>query len=141
MAKHSQYESLSDHACDPYIFDTSHFENLLRENSERTLVSDDELQIKVVEVGNKDWVFTLVDQFETYLETSRFQGTRIILIPQLYSWGRLTISECALRRLIHHLNIFPAFIDVLCAFGKSTSETSDSLGGCYSWQAGSVSER
>jgi hypothetical protein len=61
------------------------------------------------------------------------------LVPQRYSWDRLTVSERALRCLIHHLNIFPAFIDILCAFGKTTAETSDSLGGCYSWQAGSVS--
>jgi hypothetical protein len=43
--------------------------------------------------------------------------------------------------LIHHFNIFPAFVDVVCAFGKLISETSDTLGGCYSWQRDDVSGR
>jgi hypothetical protein len=45
--------SLVDQACSPYIFDTNHFENLLSANSERTLVSDDQLHIKLIEVGEK----------------------------------------------------------------------------------------
>ena len=61
------------------------------------------------------------------------------LIPQPYSWDRLTISEKALRALVHHFKIFPAFVDVLCAFGKLTSESSDSLGGCFQWKQGNAS--
>jgi hypothetical protein len=45
--------SLVDQTCSPYIFDTNHFENLLSANSERTLVADDQLQIKLIEVGEK----------------------------------------------------------------------------------------
>jgi hypothetical protein len=45
--------SLVDQACSPYIFDTYHFEKLLSANSERTLVADDQLQIKLIEVGEK----------------------------------------------------------------------------------------
>lgn len=47
------------------------------------------------------------------------------------------ISENALRCLMKRLCIFPAFLDVLCAFGKSVGPTSDSLGGCFSWQTDS----
>jgi len=61
------------------------------------------------------------------------------LVPQAYSWDCLTISEKAVRALIHHFNIFPAFVDVLCAFGKLTKESSDSLGGCFQWQHGNTS--
>ncbi|CAO2656258.1 Nn.00g050610.m01.CDS01 [Neocucurbitaria sp. VM-36] len=132
--------ALTEQPCDPYIFDTSHFENLLAENSKRTLVPDEELQIKLIEVGARDWIFTNLIDWNNYLQTEQFKGTRIILIPQRYSWDRLTISENALRRLLGHFNILPAFIDVICAFGKLTSETSDSLGGCYSWKRGNISE-
>ncbi|KAF1839682.1 hypothetical protein BDW02DRAFT_563735 [Decorospora gaudefroyi] len=131
---------LADQPCDPYVYDTAHFEHLLHSNSERTLVPDDQLQIKLIEVGVKDWIFTEVNALEDYLRTTRFKGTRIILVPQRFSWDRLTISENALRKLIHHLNIFPVFVDLVCAFGKLTSEASDSLGGCYSWQRDNVSE-
>jgi len=61
------------------------------------------------------------------------------LVPQRYSWDRLTISENGIRLLLNKLQAFPAFVDVICAFGKVTSETSDSLGGCYSWKQGNVS--
>ncbi|KAH7378819.1 hypothetical protein BKA66DRAFT_466691 [Pyrenochaeta sp. MPI-SDFR-AT-0127] len=140
MAVDLRSGSLTSGPCDPYVFDTSHFENILNENSKRTLVPDEELQIKLIESGARDWIFTNVSDLNTYLQTTQFKGTRIILVPQRFSWDRLTVSENALRSLIHHFNIFPAFIDVLCAFGKLTSETSDSLGGCYSWQSGNVSE-
>jgi hypothetical protein len=50
--------SLVDQACSPYIFDTNHFENLLSANSERTLVADDQLQIKLIEVGEKGILHT-----------------------------------------------------------------------------------
>jgi hypothetical protein len=38
---------------DPYMFDSTHFENLLTENSTRLFVPDDQLQIKIVEVGHR----------------------------------------------------------------------------------------
>jgi len=35
------------------MFDSAHFENLLTQHSERIFVADNELQIKIVEVGNR----------------------------------------------------------------------------------------
>ncbi|OAL46041.1 hypothetical protein IQ07DRAFT_647681 [Pyrenochaeta sp. DS3sAY3a] len=140
MVSNSHPASLTEQPCDPYVFDTSHFEHLLNENSIRTLVPDDQLQIKLVEVGVRDWIFTKLSDLEDYLQKTQFKGTRIILVPQRYSWDRLTISENALRSLIHHFNIFPAFIDIVCAFGKLTSESSDSLGGCYKWERENAKE-
>ncbi|KAF2129906.1 hypothetical protein P153DRAFT_385138 [Dothidotthia symphoricarpi CBS 119687] len=114
--------------CDPYVFDTSHFEHLLNENTKRVFVADEQVQIKLIEVGVGDRFFKNAGDLDE-------------LIPQDYSWDYLTISEKALRNLIRHFNIFPAFTDVVCAFGTSSTEWSDSLGGCYSWQNNNVSER
>jgi hypothetical protein len=36
---------------DPYVFDSGHFDKLLSKNSKQRFVPNDELQIKVVEVG------------------------------------------------------------------------------------------
>jgi len=104
------------------------------------MVPESELQLKLIEVGAKDWRFTDHKQLDTYLEETQFSGTRIILVPQRFSWDRLAISEHALRRLISYFKIFPAFLEVLCAFGRRSQRSSNSLGGCYSWQNGSVSE-
>ncbi|KAF2730345.1 hypothetical protein EJ04DRAFT_567846 [Polyplosphaeria fusca] len=125
---------------DPYTFDIAHFERLLSDNCGRIFVSDDEVQVKVIEVGHRDHIFTNVTDLQAHLETSSFRGTRIILIPQRYSWDRLTISEAGIRLLLNHFHAFPAIIDVLSAFGRLTSESSDSLGGCYSWKHDHVSE-
>jgi hypothetical protein len=89
--------SLVDHQCDPYVFDTSHSEDLLRLNSERTFVEDGQLQIKLIEVGNKgmslmeqtsrglpaddvpaDWVFQTASDLHAYLKRTPFKGTRIL---------------------------------------------------------------
>ncbi|KAF2474441.1 uncharacterized protein BDR25DRAFT_122021 [Lindgomyces ingoldianus] len=140
MAQLPYPQSLGVKNCDPYVFDTSHFEGLLGENAKRIFVPDNQLQIKLVEVGQKDWIFTTPAELHDYLHSATFKGTRIFLIPQRYSWDYLTISENGLRQLLDFFGVFPAFIDVLCAFGKSTSETSDSLGGCYGHQQGNVSE-
>lgn len=89
--------SLADHACDPYVFDTCHFADLLSLNSEGTFVEDDQLKIKLIEVGNKsrslmeqtsrgtpaddspaDWVFQSASDLHAYLKSSQFKGTRIL---------------------------------------------------------------
>lgn len=51
MAVNLRPTSLTEQTCDPYVFDTGHFENLLKENSKRTLVPDEELQVKLIETG------------------------------------------------------------------------------------------
>jgi len=53
MATPTYPASLAPTQCDPYIFDTAHFDNLLNQNSKRLFVPDDQLQIKVVEVGHR----------------------------------------------------------------------------------------
>lgn len=53
MEAHAYLASLAAAPHDPYMFDTAHFENLLTENSARLFVADDELQIKIVEVGHR----------------------------------------------------------------------------------------
>lgn len=53
MAAQSHPMSLAAQPCDPYIFDTNHFENLLNANSDRMLVPDNQCQIKLIEVGNR----------------------------------------------------------------------------------------
>ncbi|KAF2191181.1 hypothetical protein K469DRAFT_746598 [Zopfia rhizophila CBS 207.26] len=110
--------SLSVQDCDPYIYDTNHFAKLLK---------------------NNNWIFRDMEALQNYLKTSEFMGTRIILIPQRFSWDQLLISEKALRRLLHHFKVFPVFLDVLCAFGRQTSSTSDSLGGYHSQTNGTKS--
>lgn len=52
MAAQLYPTSLADQPSDPYIFDLGHFEDLLKANSERTLVPEERLQIKIVEVGH-----------------------------------------------------------------------------------------
>jgi hypothetical protein len=46
------------------------------------------------------------------------------------------ISDRALRRLAHHLDVFPPFLDLLQAFGERTSSDSDSVGGHRSYTRG-----
>ncbi|KAF2111930.1 hypothetical protein BDV96DRAFT_580879 [Lophiotrema nucula] len=140
MAAPNYPASLAPSQSDPYVFDTAHFDNLLNQNSKRLFVADDQLQIKVVEVGYRDWIFTNLTDLQVYLDSTQFRGTRIVLVPQRFSWDCLTISENGIRLLLDKLQAFPAFIDVICAFGKLSTETSDSLGGCYSWKQGNVSE-
>ncbi|KAK5248158.1 hypothetical protein LTR06_007901 [Exophiala xenobiotica] len=50
------------------------------------------------------------------------------------------ISDRALRRLAHHLDIFPPFLDLLQAFGERTSSDSDSDGGHRSYTRGQAFE-
>lgn len=50
MAEWRNYPfSLSD--CNPYIYDSAYFDDLLRRHSKRLCVDDDELHIKIIEVG------------------------------------------------------------------------------------------
>ena len=46
-------------------------------------------------------------------------------IPQQYSWGRLLISYEATCKLLTYLQVFPAFIDTLRAFGERTGFQED----------------
>ncbi|MCJ1423434.1 hypothetical protein MMC29_001317 [Sticta canariensis] len=46
-------------------------------------------------------------------------------IPQQYSWGRLLISHEATCKLLTYLQVFPAFIDTLRAFGERTGFEED----------------
>ena len=46
-------------------------------------------------------------------------------IPQQYSWGRLLISYEATCKLLTYLQVFPAFIDTLRAFGERTGFEED----------------
>ena len=46
-------------------------------------------------------------------------------IPQQYSWGRLLISYEATCMLLTYLQVFPAFIDTLRAFGERTGFEED----------------
>lgn len=71
------------------------------------------------------------------LEPADFNSHR--MIPQEYSWGKLLISEDIMKRLLSHYNVFPAFLDVLNAFGERTTAAGDSLGGCYISRHESVS--
>ncbi|KAL6707407.1 hypothetical protein ACN47E_004186 [Coniothyrium glycines] len=124
---------------DQYVFNTTHFDGLLACNAERLFLPAGQIRIKIIEVGAQDHLFTGVDQLADHLSKSKFQGTRIILIPQRFSWDSLGISQSALDVLMRHFKIFPSFIDIVCAFGKSTSDT-DTLGGCYSWRRNGISE-
>ena len=93
---------------------------------------------------NLDIVFRNFLEFDTYLRSSIFVGTRIMyekpvtefeqflallarFIPQRFSWDNLLISEAGLRLLLSHFKIFPALIDVVNAFGAQTSSESDSI--------------
>jgi len=103
MDAHAYPASLAAAPHDPYMFDTAHFESLLTENSTRLFVADDQLQIKIVEVGHRgngvfprvlgvlavhigtlklkyapDWIFTSLTDLQSYLESTTFQGTRIM---------------------------------------------------------------
>jgi len=53
MAAQTNPASLVTTNHNPYMFDSAHFENLLTQHSERIFVADNELQIKIVEVGNR----------------------------------------------------------------------------------------
>lgn len=55
--------------------------------------------------------------------------TRLILIPQQSSWGRLVIDEYSVRKILTCLNVFPPFIDVIRTFGEKTGFEDDSYGG------------
>lgn len=48
------------------------------------------------------------------------------LIPQQYSWGRLVISYEAICKLFTYVQVFPAVIDMLLAFGEKTGYEDDS---------------
>jgi hypothetical protein len=95
MPANARNTSVSNQPCDPYVFDTTHFQKLLSDNSKRALVPDDELQIKLIEVGatgtkretslrisltkvDIDTRFSNIGAFDKYLEETQFQGTRIM---------------------------------------------------------------
>jgi hypothetical protein len=52
MIGQSNSSSLLRQPCDPYTFDLNHFESILTANSKRLFVKDDELQIKLMEIGS-----------------------------------------------------------------------------------------
>lgn len=47
-------------------------------------------------------------------------------IPQQYSWSRLLISYEAICKLLKYLQVFPAFINILRAFGERAGHEDDS---------------
>ncbi|ORY06762.1 hypothetical protein BCR34DRAFT_571097 [Clohesyomyces aquaticus] len=127
--------------CDPYVYDLTYSDKLLQDHSKRLFVDDDELRIKVIEIGEpQDRQFDNFASFDEYLGSTDFRGTRIILVPQVHSWSKLLISQNGIRRLLHRFKVFPAMLDIICAFGEQTSEISDSLGGCHRVMSESVSE-
>jgi hypothetical protein len=53
MAVHEDQSPLWSEQChDPYIFPTNHYEAMLQENSSQIFISNDPIQIKVIEIGN-----------------------------------------------------------------------------------------
>ncbi|KAE9379782.1 hypothetical protein N431DRAFT_326685 [Stipitochalara longipes BDJ] len=135
----SLWPSMPD-VSDPYAFDIGHYSRLLKENSKRLFVQDDQLWIKVIEIGERDKVFRSTLEFDNYLRSSAFKGTRIILIPQRFSWDNLLISESGLRIILSHFRIFPALLDVVNAFGAQTSSESDSISTSHSYTRANISE-
>ncbi|PMD19929.1 hypothetical protein NA56DRAFT_190843 [Hyaloscypha hepaticicola] len=125
---------------DPYAFDIAHYTRLLVENSKRLFVQDDQLWIKVMEIGHRDIMFKSSLEFEAYLRSPEFKGTRLILIPQRFSWDNLLISESGLKLLLSRFNIFPAFLDVVNAFGAQTSSESDSISTSHTHVRANISE-
>ncbi|KAH8655059.1 hypothetical protein BGZ60DRAFT_546694 [Tricladium varicosporioides] len=116
---------------DPYTFDLVHYTRLLEDNSDRVFVQDAQTYIKIIEIGKQDLLFRSFMELDSYLKSSQFKGIRIIFVPQTFSWGRLLISERGLRMLLSHFQVFPAFVDVITAFGGQTSSESDSFKCCY----------
>jgi hypothetical protein len=51
------------------------------------------------------------------------------LIPQEYSWGSLVISLEGLCKLFTYLAVYPAFIDILRAFGEKTNFEDETYSG------------
>lgn len=71
-------------------------------------------------------------------------------IPQQYSWGRFLISYEATCKLLTYLQVFPAFINILRAFGEragfddeshseiSFQENERSSGKLSNWEADKI---
>jgi hypothetical protein len=52
LLESSPWSSVPD-ASDPYAFDIPHYTHLLEENSKRLFVQDDQVWLKVIEVGKR----------------------------------------------------------------------------------------
>lgn len=125
-------DGLSVSNCDPYTHDTTFQSEALHREASRLFVTNDRLRLKVIESGHKSYNLKSVSELEEYLRDSKFRGTRVVLVPQEYSWGSLLISEEGFRKLLSHFEVFPPFLDVVHAFGRRTSPASDSIGGFQS---------
>jgi len=53
------------------------------------------------------------------------------LIGQEYSWAPLSITYDCMRRLCTALTIYPAFLDILRAFGEKIEVCNDSFNGFH----------
>ncbi|KAF2739367.1 hypothetical protein EJ04DRAFT_549088 [Polyplosphaeria fusca] len=135
-------QSLVAQGCNAYGYDCLDYTEQLQRESDRLFVTRDRICLKVVEFtlqGPWEQVFGQSDEVDAYFQRPRPAGaTRLILIPQQSSWGKLGISlECALK-LFTTLQVFPGFIDILRAFGQKSSAIDESYGG-FSFQENELS--
>ncbi|OCL12990.1 hypothetical protein AOQ84DRAFT_385717 [Glonium stellatum] len=124
--------SLPVSTCDPYTYDVTFLSEALRREAGRLFTTNDRLRLKVIESGHRNYNLQSVSELEEYLRGSKFRGTRVVLVPQEYSWGSLLISEEGFRKLVSYFEVFPPFLDVVHAFGRRTTPASDSIGGFQS---------
>lgn len=107
-------------------YDCHEYYEQLVSDSHRLFEDDGKVTVRVTEIDldGSDHTFDTLEQLENYLENNYLQGkeyrkiTRVFFIPQQYSWGRFLISYEATCKLLTYLQVFPAFINILRAFGE-----------------------
>ncbi|CRG91396.1 hypothetical protein PISL3812_08444 [Talaromyces islandicus] len=121
--------NLSPSICSPFVHDLDFLREQLSQDSSRLFIDDDCIRIRVIEVGVREFTIKTTRALENYiLETYNFDGIRIFMVLQQSSWGPLTITSEAARKLFSSLAVFPEFLTILNTFGQRTCLESDNHG-------------
>ncbi|KAK0783111.1 hypothetical protein LTR91_015579 [Friedmanniomyces endolithicus] len=60
--------------------------------------------------------------FTGHNDGEKQRATQIILIPQVYSWGRLKVTSLLFSEIMRRWQVCPGFLDIVGAYGVKTNE-------------------
>ncbi|KAI5844330.1 hypothetical protein BZA05DRAFT_409775 [Tricharina praecox] len=112
---------MSSFTANPYRHNAVESDSRLADSAARLFSYTDSVRAIHCDGGYKETLQSLPAIEEYVQKFSAFAGTRIIIIPQRFSWGELMVSEASLRTLLQGLGVFGEFSDLIRAFGAKTS--------------------
>ncbi|KAI5844326.1 hypothetical protein BZA05DRAFT_174092 [Tricharina praecox] len=117
----------SSHIDNPYRLNSGEYDSRFSSHAARLFSKTNAVRVRHCDKGYSETLTSELKIQEYLTKFPTFTGTRIILIVQGYSWGKLQITEDGCRTLLSGLGVFSEFMDLLQAFGTKTSSVDETF--------------